>query len=202
MNTDSRDGFSIINISDPSNPVRLGFWWNAFQLYRLLIIDNFAYIAATECIRVFNIDDKNNPVQVGWYNAESHCTDMETFLNNIVFASEGLYIIETDSTITGVEHDEVRTPESYKLHQNYPNPFNPETNIRFSLPENTNVNITVYNILGRKVRELINIFQPAGAHEIRWDGTNEQGQKAASGIYFYRIKTDKFSKVRKMTLIR
>ncbi|MCP4728045.1 MAG: T9SS type A sorting domain-containing protein [bacterium] len=103
---------------------------------------------------------------------------------------------------TNIVPDINNLPEEYCLHRNYPNPFNPETMIRFSLPENTNVNITVYNLLGSKVRELVNTFRPAGTHEIRWDGRNEQGQKAASGIYFYRIKTDRFSKVRKMTLIK
>ena len=79
-------------------------------------------------------------------------------------------------------------PTSFVLHQNYPNPFNPITTIHYDLPEQSHVNITVYDLLGRRVKTLINQTQDAGYRSIIWDATNKQGQPVSSGLYFYQIE--------------
>ncbi|MFH2037645.1 MAG: T9SS type A sorting domain-containing protein [Candidatus Zixiibacteriota bacterium] len=101
-------------------------------------------------------------------------------------------------------HDEDQSvkPLNFKLSQNYPNPFNPSTTIEFELMRKSNVELTVYDILGRRVSSLINQTMPAGSHKIRWDGRNQNGDNVASGIYFYKIKTDQFSDTKKMVLVR
>jgi|GEM_PF-3118909 len=100
-------------------------------------------------------------------------------------------------------------PEEYNLAQNYPNPFNPTTMIEYALPDVLNdrngmqiVRLDIYNILGLRVRTLVNKAQKPGMYQVRWDGTNSHGTQMASGIYFYRLQAGKFVKANKMVLIR
>jgi flagellar hook assembly protein FlgD len=93
-------------------------------------------------------------------------------------------------------------PDKYELLQNYPNPFNPETEIAYSLPEETWVTINVYNISGQLVKTLVDEVMPAGKHSVTWDGTSESGSRVATGVYFYRMETDVFQKTAKMILVK
>lgn len=94
-------------------------------------------------------------------------------------------------------------PQSFDLQQNYPNPFNPATAISYQLAAASNVEITIYNTLGQKVRTLVNeARKPAGYYRAEWDGRNDAGAAAASGVYLYRLHAGGFIKVRKMLLIR
>lgn len=88
------------------------------------------------------------------------------------------------------------------LHQNYPNPFNPTTTIRYNLADNGNVRLTVFNLKGQKVRILVNGHRPAGEHSVRWDGNDDSGRAVSSGLYFYRLETDKVRQTRKMILLK
>ena len=78
-------------------------------------------------------------------------------------------------------------PKVFALAQNFPNPFNPSTQIKYQLPIAAQVKITIYNMLGRQVRTLVNEEKPAGFYNIQWDGVNGRGVQAASGLYLYRI---------------
>jgi hypothetical protein len=93
-------------------------------------------------------------------------------------------------------------PEDFSLSQNYPNPFNPQTSIRYALPQDAQVRLVIYNVLGRRVRTLVDERQPAGYKTVCWDGKDERGDPAASGVYFYRIDADQFSEVKKMMLVK
>lgn len=93
-------------------------------------------------------------------------------------------------------------PKQFSLYQNYPNPFNPVTTIKFDLPADGKVNIAVYNILGQQVRTLVDRDFAAGTYSVTWDGKNDRGRIAASGIYIYQIKTDKFTQARKMLFLK
>jgi hypothetical protein len=97
---------------------------------------------------------------------------------------------------------EMTVPLKYKLSQNYPNPFNPTTQIRFEIPETQNVTLTIYDILGRNIRTMVNSEMSAGKYTKTWDGLDKSGSQVASGIYFYRLQTNNFVKVRKMVLVR
>ncbi len=88
------------------------------------------------------------------------------------------------------------------LSNNYPNPFNPTTTIAYGLKEDAKVNITLYNIRGQKVKTLINEVMPAGQHAVVWNGKDEYGKRAASGVYFYKMQTSDFTKVRKAMLLK
>lgn len=98
--------------------------------------------------------------------------------------------------VTGISSD-IEKPVSYSLCQNYPNPFNPETSIKYQIPLAGNVNIKVYDSLGREVATLVNKEQSAGNYEVKFNGNN-----LSSGIYFYRIKSGGFEKTNKMLLLK
>jgi len=93
-------------------------------------------------------------------------------------------------------------PQDFKLFQNYPNPFNPETQISFNLNKSGHVKLAVYNMLGQKVRTLLDKEQQAGQHRVTWDGTNDSGKKLCSGIYYYRLEMGQNHATRKMLLLK
>ena len=93
-------------------------------------------------------------------------------------------------------------PEVFSLHQNYPNPFNPVTKLRYDLPENGHVNITIYDMLGREVKTLINQTQDAGYRSIIWDATNDYGKPVSAGIYLYQIQVGEYISTKKMVLLK
>jgi hypothetical protein len=97
----------------------------------------------------------------------------------------------------------IGVPTQYVLDQNYPNPFNPTTVITFGLPKETNVTLEVYNILGMQVRTLIaGERMSAAKYSVEWDGKDNSGMSVPSGVYLYRIHTDKFDAAKKMVLMK
>jgi len=95
------------------------------------------------------------------------------------------------------------TPQSFALYQNVPNPFNPETLIRYDVPTGGGgVTLLVFDVSGRLVRTLVNGMEPAGQRTVRWDGTNDGGDRVASGIYFYRMIAPRYVEKRKMVLLQ
>jgi len=93
-------------------------------------------------------------------------------------------------------------PESYHLSQNYPNPFNPITNIQYDIPEEGHIQLIIYDLLGRKVRTLVNKIVLPGYKSIKWDGKNDNGSLVTSGVYFYMIQAGNFSKTKKMIILK
>ena len=93
-------------------------------------------------------------------------------------------------------------PLRYNLDQNYPNPFNPVTHIRYELPQESNVNLTIYTLNGQKVKSLVDHRQNAGYYNILWNGESDDGIPAASGIYFYHLKAGSFEQTHKMLLLK
>lgn len=105
----------------------------------------------------------------------------------------------------GVEGSELvdsAIPEVFGLGENYPNPFNPTTLISYDLPEASQVTMTVYDMMGRQVKALVQEFQPAGNHSVIWNATNDNGTRMSGGIYFYQIKAGSFLQTHKMILLK
>ena len=94
------------------------------------------------------------------------------------------------------------SPGSFALAQNFPNPFNSGTEIRFTLPADGHVKLAIYNLLGQEVAALVGAAQKAGSYTAAWDGTDNRGRPLASGVYFYRLHTDKWALTRKLVLLR
>ena len=107
------------------------------------------------------------------------------------------------SIVTGVvDPDDPALPRRFDLAQNYPNPFNPVTTIEYSLPHRDHVTIEVFNILGQKIRTLVDREEPAGSYEIIWDATDDSGRPAATGVYLYRLRAGEYRETKKMLLLR
>ena len=90
----------------------------------------------------------------------------------------------------------------YILHQNYPNPFNPVTSLRYDLAENNLVNITIYDMMGREVKTLVNQAQDAGYKSVVWNATNDYGKPVSAGIYLYQIQAGEYIQTKKMVLLK
>ena len=99
--------------------------------------------------------------------------------------------------VIGINQISNEVPNEYLLEQNYPNPFNPSTNIKFSIPKLSKVRLAVYDLLGREVESLVNSQLTPGIYEVNWNAA-----KFSSGIYMYRLETNDFSMVKKMSLIK
>jgi hypothetical protein len=111
----------------------------------------------------------------------------------------GLAVYREGGVILPVEekNESNEIPTKFSLYQNYPNPFNPTTTIEFDIPERTNVKLVIYDILGREVETLIDKELEPGKYKINFTATN-----LPSGVYFYTLKTPKFTKTNKMLLIK
>ena len=164
------------------------------------------------------VEAKEGVVKIGMANAHALASDgsliklyfrmKETAPASLDFHLLSAMLNETlIDVVTGLAR-EVELPNTYGLSQNYPNPFNPETEISYRLPEPALVRLRIYNILGQEVKTLVSGYRAAGSYEVRWDGTNNAGMSAASGIYIYRFRAEnhnknvKFDKVRKMVLLK
>ncbi|HEX2982436.1 MAG TPA: T9SS type A sorting domain-containing protein, partial [Ignavibacteriales bacterium] len=103
----------------------------------------------------------------------------------------------------GVKDGDNSVPTEFKLANNYPNPFNPSTRINYSVPKAANVSIAVYNILGKRIATLTNRPHNPGNYSVTWNGTNDEGLKVSSGIYFYTLTSDNsVSIIKKMILMK
>jgi len=128
-----------------------------------------------------------------------------------VLVTDGIDTVEADNapfsiTIDGANalsaYLEGLIPDEFALHQNYPNPFNPTTTMRYDLPETDLVNITIYDMLGREVKTLINQTQDAGYRSVIWNANNDYGKPVSAGIYLYQIQAGEYNSTKKMVLLK
>jgi len=98
--------------------------------------------------------------------------------------------------------ESIGIPNSFVLHPNYPNPFNPETQIRFEMPYAGNVDLSIYNLLGMKVRTLYNGQKSAGVFSFKWDGKNDHNQSVSGGVYIYKLQSGQQMQMHKMILLK
>ena len=131
------------------------------------------------------------PEALNCQNQPEYCIDGDTLTFEIPIVVQ---VVSTEP-----EHF---IPEEFSLRQNYPNPFNPVTTLRYDIPENSHVTITIYDMLGRQVKTLINQTQNPGYKSIIWDATNDYGKTMGAGVYLYQIHTGKFTQTKKMILLK
>ena len=110
--------------------------------------------------------------------------------------------VQAAGPVTGIEELGAPVPQTFALHGNFPNPFNPSTTLRYSLPAQAPVTLTVFDLLGREVVRLIDGPQPAGTHQAAWDGRDRNGQVVAGGVYLARLMTPGAASTRKMLLLK
>jgi PKD repeat protein len=160
--------------------------------------------------------DEHENISDTTYDVSSHSLDVllgglnldESTLLWYVKSSDGEYNVMSDSgqfvltrSVLGL-NNQFSIPTEFSLHQNYPNPFNPVTTLRYDLPENGMVNITIYNMLGKQVKTLINQTQDAGYRSVIWDATNDYGKPVSAGIYLYQIQAGEYMQTKKMVLLK
>ena len=108
---------------------------------------------------------------------------------------EDVYFLFSNSSI-------IQLQKSFFLYQNKPNPFNPATLISFSIPEQIEITLNIYNLRGCLIRTLCNKVFEVGKHQILWDGRDEFGHNVSSGVYFYSMKAGNYSQIRKMVFLK
>ena len=139
--------------------------------------------------------NSSHQIVPNWENLENEQIKILIDLDNDGTINDSLYIL---NQITKVDNESNSgMPENYELLQNYPNPFNPITKIRFSLKEQTQVSLRIYDILGREVAVLVNSIKSAGKYEHEFDAAN-----LTSGIYFYTLKVGEFIQTKRMVLLK
>lgn len=189
-------GLNITDISDPNNPevvgVLLGDYW-----YSVAVNGENAYIGSEDGVKRIDISDKENPVLTGQFDSPYTYTGEIAFSEDLIYFAQawnGLYLLE-DNFPTGV--NEIIKPLQFELKQNYPNPFNPSTTIDYSISKSEVVKLTVYNLLGQKVKVILDEYQNAGSYSVKF---NAEG--LVSGIYFYRLTSGNYSESRKLILLK
>ena len=100
------------------------------------------------------------------------------------------------------QSEQVNLPEAFNVIQNYPNPFNPLTTIEYNVPSRTQVTIEVFNVLGQKVRTLVNETKSAGSYRTEWDGIDDAGKPVSTGVYLYRFSAGDVVQTKKMMLLK
>lgn len=145
----------------------------------------------------------------GYRNSHNKAIDSDAngyyITDNINSLEAHVYIIPYVEDTGGEENrkvSDIQLPTKFALNEAYPNPFNPETEITYDVPKVAVVNIAIYNLLGQKVKTLINTNQGAGRYSVTWDGLNESGVQMSSGIYLIRMDSPGFTTTRKVTLLK
>ena len=167
--------------------------------------DDFQYyILERSTDSVFTENVVSNELVINFYEDDSLEYDTEYFYRVYYYTGEhqSEYSEALSVTLEWMEIDVDQLPKVYAFHQNYPNPFNPITTLRYDLPGDAMVNITIYDMLGKLVSNLVNTNQLSGFKSIQWDATNNQGQPVSAGVYLYSIKAGEFMQTKKMILLK
>jgi hypothetical protein len=116
--------------------------------------------------------------------------------------SDGVWCFPVKTPPGAVDGTNPNVPATYSLGQNFPNPFNPTTVIAYGMERKGKIDISIFNVLGQHVKTLVDGEAEAGVHQAVWDGTDQNGAAVASGVYFYKMTTEKYVETRKMALMR
>ena len=158
----------------------------------------------TGVIDLTNIDfgDCDMALGVGWVNNQCQLVSGCGWNVNDIDYSDAFFDSMEECIETSLLHINIIKPSNFLINQNYPNPFNPITSIRYNLPVDEFVKITIYDLLGNIVNNLLNDKQNSGYKSIQWNATSNKGQTVPAGIYFYSIEAGKFKKTKKMLLVK
>ena len=186
--------FDAINTTDAGNGTLLASLADGTVLFVRFEPDEEFYIGSTDMPwgwRSFignGRDEGSNP-PFNYYNFTPESEQ--------VFLAECANLIRLGGYTPNNEQENTATPETFKLSQNFPNPFNPTTIIPFHLPEKSSVRLSLINILGEEVAEIVNREYGPGYHEVMFNGQN-----LSAGLYFYKIETEEFSAVKKLVIVK
>jgi hypothetical protein len=203
---------------------KIGYWYSVDNLH----IGPTSEVLIT----AFEVKLSKDGVTLGWtlggstelegfnvYRAENEAGEYEKLNSQLISPGEGnsyldaglrpgrtywyrLGAVDRDGESFSLMQMILVPPRDLELHQNYPNPFNPVTTLSFYMPEAQHVSLVIYDVLGRRVRSLLEENMQYGGHEVLWDGRNDKGELVGSGVYFYRLVAGKNVFTRKLTLLK
>ena len=163
-------------------------------LISVIIDDSFLGITGNVSIGYIDSDSLSGSFDVGAFQAG--------FPPGVISISNGMILLYAVTLPQVNIVEETVFPDQVTLYSAYPNPFNPATTLRYELPENGMVNITIYDMLGRQVKTLVNHTQDAGYRSVIWDATNDYGKPVSAGIYLYQIQAGEYIQTKKMVLLK
>ena len=143
----------------------------------------------------------NMPIDISILNNQGNYGDMTLDLT-AAFETLSIPVVHGASLSVNDNYYFESIPQEFSLKQNYPNPFNPNTSIDFSVPKQSFMSITIYDILGREVKELFNGVKDSGYYTISWNGTDNLSNSVGTGMYFYVLESDNFRMVKKMAFLK
>jgi hypothetical protein len=148
-------------------------------------------------------DSNNVNLRKAYYNYQVIEGDKSKGMHNPFFTVQVLQqSILAIGGLIGIEVQPGVVPTEFILTQNYPNPFNPSTTFKFSVPQNMDVTIKIFDIAGREVKTLVSGKMTAGTYNVTWDGKNNSNEMLASGVYFYKMSAGSFTDTKKMILVK
>lgn len=194
----------VVDISDPSYPEVIQFYDDPIRVQKAVIAGDYRYAGGLGGETIYDISDPQNPILTDDIEDFSGgCRDIIVKDGYIYSAKDQcINIYYTDYYNVSSSNNTVPVINISMLSQNYPNPFNPETIIRFSIPADSDAELTIYNIKGQKVKTLLNDSLTKGAHSCVWNGQDSNGKGCASGLYFYKLSTEQASVIKKMILMK
>ena len=209
----------IWDIQDFNNINLVSEWTAAdaenLTVHNVFVRDNYLYCSYYVFgLQIVDVSDPYQPFLAGYF--DSYLGENELFGGNwgiypftescniyISDRSNGLFVVDFPGCGTNLGSiSEAPSPQSFQLHAAFPNPFNPITNLRYDLPKQTQVILTVYDMLGREVTQLVNTTQEAGFKSVLWDATDSYGKSVSAGVYLYQIRSGEFVQTRKMVLLK
>jgi hypothetical protein len=142
------------------------------------------------------------PVVIGLWNYNTIKNDGSFGIHNPSYVRDVLFWTIRNLNPSWVDRVGNDVPGTFAVDQNFPNPFNPETTIKFAIPENANVTIEIFDILGKRINTIVNEFKTAASYQVKWNGTDASCKKVTSGIYIYRVQAGKFTATKKMVMVK
>jgi hypothetical protein len=193
-----RGQLSVVNVSDPANPALVGTYGMQYFMQDIFVQGNLAYIGADSpnMLAVLDISNPDTPSEIASW-------PLPSFTYSIFVSGDMIYVATGNSLllyrypITSLNEPPEILPNSDLILNCYPNPFNSSTTIKYNLPWASDVNVEIYDIVGRTIEAMALIGQSAGNHSIRWDAS-----RFASGFYFCKVEAGYISKTEKIILLK
>ena len=197
MNSDTLIAFNWEESSDVDSDVtytltiELEFFGNTYTDVHENITDTTISISSNSLDPLLNVTSQDEAT----FTYYVHSSDDEYMVSSDI----GEFILAR--AVLGI-NDGLSLPETFTLYQNYPNPFNPVTKLRYDLPQDSYVRVTVFDMLGNVVNNLINGNQNSGYKSVQWNATNNRGQPVSAGVYLYSIEAGDFRQTKKMIFLK
>ena len=205
LDSEPMSGYSVDNLH-PGAPMSLSFSSSQSEVslsWSASVDEDFSYF------NIYRQDLLSMAPAVVFTSIDSFYTDIEvSSVGSYEYWITAVDLSGLESEASGFvsavlsSEEEMGMPTNFALKQNYPNPFNPSTQIQYSLPSESKVLISIYDLTGRKVKTLVNDVQSAGYRTVMWNATNEIGRPVSAGMYIYSIQAGNFTQNRKMVLMK